>query len=86
MISPLGLRLRAIRKRFLDEGGLLLDREELVEEIAGATRGASPDMTKKKTFVDSGVLITAFRAMSRMPKWRFEFSTIPIANLCLVTL
>jgi hypothetical protein len=41
VISPLGLRLRAIRKKFLDEGGRLLAREELVEEITERRGGVS---------------------------------------------
>jgi hypothetical protein len=34
IVSPLGLKLRAIRKKFLDEGGQLLVRKALLEEIA----------------------------------------------------
>lgn len=39
--SPLGLKLRAIRKEFIAGGGQLLAREELHEEIAERRGGVS---------------------------------------------
>ncbi|MFH1116448.1 MAG: hypothetical protein V1792_21255 [Pseudomonadota bacterium] len=39
-ISPLGRRLREIRRRFIEEGGTLLTSEELDREIA-ERRGGS---------------------------------------------
>jgi hypothetical protein len=39
--SSLGLKLRAIRKKFIAGGGQLLTREELLEEIAERRGGVS---------------------------------------------
>jgi hypothetical protein len=39
-VSPLGRRLREIRRRFIEEGGKLLTSEELDREIAERRGGA----------------------------------------------
>ncbi|MEW6352154.1 MAG: hypothetical protein AB1646_24135 [Thermodesulfobacteriota bacterium] len=47
LVSPLGLKLRAIRERFVAQGGRLLTREELSEEIA-ERRGGTAGFTHEK--------------------------------------